>query len=204
MTFALIPAGGKSSRMGRPKLALPLGDRTILEHVIAALRRAEIGPILVVLGPHVSQLVSLAETAGAQVLLLAQETADMRGTIEEGLRWIEKHLQPRGEDNWLLVPADHPTLDTCVVRQLLQARAAHPEFSIVIPTFQGRRGHPALIGWRHIAGIRALPPHQGSNTYLRGQAAVTLEVPVSSADILDDLDTPADYERLLHRWESLT
>jgi molybdenum cofactor cytidylyltransferase len=128
----------------------------------------------------------------------------MRGTIEEGLRWLEKHLRPRDEDHWLLVPADHPTLDTSVVRQLLQARAAHPEFSIVIPTFQGRRGHPALIGWRHVAGIRALPPHQGLNAYLRGQAAVTVEVPVSSADILDDLDTPADYERLLHGWERRT
>jgi molybdenum cofactor cytidylyltransferase len=201
MTFALIPAAGKSVRMGRPKLALPLGGRTILEHVVAALQRAEIEHILVVLGPHAFRLVPLAETAGAQVLLLGQETVDMRGTIEEGLRWLEERFQPRDEDNWLLVPADHPTLDAAVVRQLLQTRAAHPEFSVVIPTFQGRRGHPALIGWRHVAGIRALPPNQGLNTYLRGQAAVTREMPVCSADILDDLDTPADYERLLNRWE---
>jgi molybdenum cofactor cytidylyltransferase len=186
--------------MGRPKLALPLGDRTILEHVIAALRRAEIEHILVVLGPHVSQLVPLVETAGAQVLALAQETADMRDTVEQGLRWLENRLQPHDEDNWLLVPADHPTLDAAVVQQLLQARAAHPEFSIIIPKFQGQRGHPALIGWRHVAGIRALPANHGLNTYLRGQATVTLEVPVSSADVLEDLDTPADYERLQHRW----
>ena len=40
MIFALIPAAGKSTRMGRPKLALPLGEKTVLEHVIAALRQA--------------------------------------------------------------------------------------------------------------------------------------------------------------------
>ena len=46
--FALIPAAGKSARMGRPKLSLPLGDHTVLECVIATLREAGISDILVV------------------------------------------------------------------------------------------------------------------------------------------------------------
>ncbi len=41
--FALIPAAGKSARMGRPKLTLPLGGRTVLEHVVTALRRGGVG-----------------------------------------------------------------------------------------------------------------------------------------------------------------
>jgi molybdenum cofactor cytidylyltransferase len=199
-TFAVIPAGGKSSRMGRPKLALPLGGRSVLEHVIAALRQAEVGPILVVVGPHVPELVPLAEAAGARVLLLAEETADMRATVAQGLRWLEDLLDPRASDRWLLVPADHPALNPAVVRQLLAARAAYPDRSIVIPTFEGRRGHPALIDWQHVTGIQALPGGTGLNAYLRAQAAQTLEVPVATADILCDLDTPEDYERLRQRW----
>ena len=53
MRFAVLPAAGKSTRMGRPKLALPLGERTILEQVVAALRQAEVEHILVIVGPHV-------------------------------------------------------------------------------------------------------------------------------------------------------
>jgi molybdenum cofactor cytidylyltransferase len=200
-TFALIPAGGKSVRMGRPKLALPLGGRSVLEQVIDALRRAAIESILVVVGPHVPELAPLAEAAGAQVLLLAAETADMRATVERGLHWLEERFQPRPDDNWLLVPGDYPTLDTAVVRQLLESRAANPGYSIILPTYQGRRGHPTLIGWKHVAGIRTLPAGQGLNVYLRQQAAETLEMPVRSADILRDLDTPEDYERLLQTWE---
>src|SRR5262245_57591678 len=79
-TLALIPAGGKSTRMGRPKLALPLGSHSVLELVIGALRLARIETILVVVGPHVHELVPLARAAGAEVLLLTEETADMRAT----------------------------------------------------------------------------------------------------------------------------
>ena len=199
MTFALVPAAGKSVRMGRAKLALPLGDRTVLHLVVEALRGGGIEHVLVVVGPHVSELVPLAERAGANVLLLPEETADMRATVEHGLSWLEDRHQPHADDSWLLVPADHPTLRPTIVRQLLAARNAYQDASILIPTHQGRRGHPTLIAWKHVPGIRALPPHLGLNAYLRQHAAETLELPVDDPDILLDLDTPADYERLLGR-----
>jgi molybdenum cofactor cytidylyltransferase len=201
MTLALLPAAGKSTRMGRPKLALPLAGRTVLEHAVAALRQAGVEHVLVVVGPHVPELVPLAEAAGAAVCRLAQETPDMRATVEHGLHWLGERFHPGPEDAWLLTPADHPALDATVVRQLGQARAAHPDRSIFIPAFAGRRGHPTLIGWKHVAGIRAHPAGQGLNTYLRRHAAETLEVPVTSAGVLCDLDTPEDYERLCRRWQ---
>jgi molybdenum cofactor cytidylyltransferase len=200
MTCALIPAGGKSSRMGRPKLALPLGDQTILEHVLDELRQAAVEPILVVVGPHTPELVPLAQAGGAQVLALVHGTPDMRTTVEHGLRWLEEHCQPQSEDSWLLVPADHPLLNASLVQQLTEARAGHPQFSVIIPTFEGRRGHPPLIAWKHVAGIRALPHELGLNAYLRQCEAQTLELPVAGSDILFDLDTPEDYTRLLRIW----
>ncbi len=198
-TFAVIPAGGKSSRMGRPKLALPLGDRTVLEHVIAAARRAGIDHILVIVGPHVPELVALAEKAGAKTLLLEHETPDMRATVEAGLQQLEAHFKPQQDDAWLLVPADHPTIESSVIRRLLQDRMAHADRSIFIPTYRGKRGHPALIGWQHVPAIRQLTAGQGLNEYFRQRSAETREVPVESAEVLADLDTPADYARLQQR-----
>lgn len=187
--------------MGRPKLALPLGDRTVLERVIDAVRRAGIEHILVVVAPRSRELAALAKSAGAYVDLLAAETPDMRATIIHGLRWLEDYFHPRPDDDWLLLPADHPALDDGVIRQLLEARQARRDCSIAIPTYQGKRGHPAVIAWQHVEGIRALPPEQGLNTYLRQHAAETVEVPVESAEVLCDLDTPEDYERLLEKWK---
>jgi molybdenum cofactor cytidylyltransferase len=201
MTFALLPAGGLSSRMGRPKLSLPLGGRTVLEQVIATLRRAEVEAILVVLGPHVCELATPAVAAGAMVYELPEATLDMRATVEHGLRWLEERFHPQSDDDWLLVPADHPTLSPDVVRRLIAARREHPAQSIFIPSFEGKRGHPALIAWRHVTGIRSFPREQGLNVYFRQQRDETREVPVASSAILTDLDTPQDYERLLRDWQ---
>jgi molybdenum cofactor cytidylyltransferase len=186
--------------MGRSKLALPLGEHTILEHIIIALRLAKIEHILVVVGPHVRELTALAENAGAYVYCPAEEPAGMRATVEHGLQWLEERFRPRPDDAWLLAPADHPTLTPTVVRDLELVWKAHPEYSIFVPTYQGRRGHPLLLTWEHVPRIREHPAGQGLNTYVRQHMAETLEVPVTDPDVLGDMDTPEDYERLQRRW----
>jgi molybdenum cofactor cytidylyltransferase len=202
MIFAVVPAGGKSTRMGRPKLALPLGDRSVLEHGVVALRQGGVEHVLVVVGPHVPELVPLAERVKAHVLLLPEETPDMRATVQRGLDWLEDHFQPQPNDLWLLVPADHPTLSPTIVRTLVLARQQHNNHSVVVPTFQGRRGHPVVIDWKHVAGMRSLPEGVGLNVYLRQQTRETLEWPVESPTVLCDLDTPEDYERLREEFDS--
>ncbi len=194
--IALIPAAGHSMRMGRPKLALPLGDRTVLECVVQTLKAASVSDVVVVLGPHVSELVSLAEGAGAHPVMLAESTPDMRTTVQRGLDWIEQTIQPKPGDAWLLVPADHPAMDVDAIRNLIAEYQKQSRCSIAVPTFAGKRGHPALIAWKHVAGIRAFPPDRGLNAYLREHAGETLEVPVESNGVLFDLDTPEDYARL--------
>jgi len=194
--IALIPAAGQSSRMGRPKLLLPLGERTILEALIGTLQRAGIAEILVVVGPHIAELTAMARGAGAHVLELPESTPDMRSTVERGLVWIEERFHPAPDDAWLLVPADHPVLDATAVQQLIATYRAQNRCSIAVPTYARKRGHPSIIGWNHIAAIRALPQGMGLNAYLRQHAAETLEVPVESDSILIDLDTPEDYARL--------
>ncbi len=195
--FALVPGAGKSIRMGCPKLALPLGVRTVLERVLDTLREANLRQILVVLGPHVANLTGPAERAGASVLLLDAETPDMRTTVQYGLDWLEHHEKPAMGDAFLLLPADHPTLSVPPLAALLHAASLQPRHgSIWIPTHEGRRGHPTLVLWKHLAGIRAWPADQGLNSYLRAHPDETIEVPCSSPDILCDLDTPAAYDRL--------
>ena len=196
MIFAVVPAAGLGSRMGRPKLSLPLGGRTVLEHVVAALRQGGVDEVLVVVGPHDPALAPLAEAAGASVLALPEATADMRATVEQGLRWLEERFHPRPDDAWLLAPADHPMLDADVVRRLCAAYAVRPSRSIMVPVHEGRRGHPTLIAWRHVSGIRAHPSGKGINDYLRSRQEQILEVRAPGAAVLWDLDTPEDYERL--------
>jgi molybdenum cofactor cytidylyltransferase len=199
MIIAIIPAAGKSTRMGRPKLSLPLGDRTVLERVIDTLLEGGIRKIVVVVGPHTPELARLAKKTDAVVHQLAEQTPDMRATVEAGLRWVAPFLDIKDEDQWLLCPADHPCLDARVIEELRKACVLHPESTIFIPTYQGQRGHPALIAWKHVAGIRTLPRGEGLNAYLRQHSDETREVPLDLEGVVIDLDTPEDYERVARR-----
>jgi molybdenum cofactor cytidylyltransferase len=200
MTIALIPAAGKSTRMGRPKLTLPLGERTVLYHVLTAIRDAGVEHTVVVIGPHVPELGQIVVSAGAHALLLSEETPDMRATVEAGLAWLQANLQPDPEESWLLMPADHPALDPTVIGRLQQASAEHADCSIFVPRFEVNRGHPVLLAWKHAGQIGSLPAGAGINSYLRQLSQETFEVAVDSLSILLDLDTPEDYQRLQSWW----
>lgn len=204
MIVAVVPAAGHSSRMGRPKLLLPLGGKSVLERVVAALRAGGASHVVVIIGPHVPELALLAEVSGAHVCQLAEPTPDMRVTVERGLMWAETHFRPQPTDAWLLSPADHPTLDPVAIRELCGSYFRDPSHSILVPVFGGRRGHPALVAWRHTEGIRALPPDRGINAYFREHTPDVREVEVTSAGVLCDLDTPDDYEQLRTNWKAET
>ena len=78
--YALIPAGGKGSRMGRPKLALPVDGVPVLARVVRALRTAQADHVLVVLAPGADDLARLALVEGAAPVFLPGETPEMRET----------------------------------------------------------------------------------------------------------------------------
>jgi molybdenum cofactor cytidylyltransferase len=196
---ALIPAAGRSRRMGRPKLLLPLDGRPIIAHVVDAVRAGGAGPALVIVRQDDADLAAAARAAGGEVLVLGAETPDMRATVQAGLASLEALLPEQRRRGFFLVPADHPTLSAEVFRALIGAAGEPPERSIVVPVHGGRRGHPTWIGWSHVAALRALPADRGINAYLRENVPATFELAWPDAAVLQDLDTPADYERLRAR-----
>ncbi len=195
-TFGLIPAAGKSVRMGRPKLLLPLAGRTVLARVLDAVRAGGVADVLTVVGADDAALAAAAAAAGAHVLQLHADTPDMRATCQRGLDWLEERFRPASDDGWLLLPADHPTVGPDVVRAVLDAAARHADRAVVVPAYRGRRGHPVWFRWAEVAAIRTLPAGQGLNVYVRNLAGRVLELPWPDPEVLRDLDTPEDYRRL--------
>ncbi len=201
MIHALLPAAGRSERMGVPKLLLPLGGQTVLEGCIAAFRQAGVERLLVVAPPEPEAIAATARRAGASVLHLTEPTSDMQTTVQAGLRWMAAHWQPRPGDAWLLAPADHPVLAPEAVR-LLCREFGSTRASILVPTFEGRRGHPVLLAWDHAAAVLELASGTGIHRYIRSQGSEVREIAVASPAIHTDLDTPEDYQRLLQQQSS--
>lgn len=195
--FAVIPAAGLARRMGMPKLSLPLGSRTVLEHVLAALAQTTLKRTVVVLGPTSAGLATLIGPP-AEALLVPADTPEMRRTIAAGLDFIEANDAPQPTDAFLLVLGDQPSVQPALVAELLCRQSMDPT-RIYVPTFQGRRGHPVLFPWALVPVLRGLPPDRGLNELLKQRPESICELPVEDPTILEDLDDPEDYARLRAR-----
>ena len=71
-------------------------------------------------------------------------------------------------------------------------RARRPR--ILLPSYQGKHGHPVVLSALGIDEIISLPPAATLKTYTSAYASETLEVPVEDPAVVRDIDTPADYE----------
>lgn len=182
--------------MGRPKLLLPLGKRTVIARLLDALDLPAIVDRIVVTRSDDTALRQEVERCGGIAVCPEIDPPEMRSSIEAALAWIRDSHHPTADDAWLLVPADHPVLDRAVIANLIATFQAHrPRF--LIPTFEGRRGHPLVARWETVADVLQLPSDVGLNYLLRQRADDVREQPVDSAAVLCDLDTPDDYARLV-------
>jgi molybdenum cofactor cytidylyltransferase len=204
--FALVPAAGRSRRMGAPKLLLDLGGQTVIARVLAALSQAGLAERIVVLHPQDDALRHEVERQGGRALLPPSPPPEMRDSIAVGLRQMAREIAKRGDKTdldspWLLIPADHPVVLAETVTILLEAARRDPG-RILVPTHDGRRGHPTLFCWKHALEIDQIPDGEGFNWILKRHSADVIEIAVASPSVLVDLDTPEDYERLRKLWET--
>ena len=177
--------------MGQDKLLLPWGDVAVIESLLASWRASGVDEIVVVMRRDQTELQTLCSDA----TIVTPEVAppEMKDSVLAALEHIREAFAPDDSDVWLLAPADMPKLDPAVVNQILTAHdPASP--AIIVPTSDGKRGHPVLFPWAFASSVESLSKTEGVNALLERLPVRKLEC--SGASIHGDLDTPDDYERL--------
>lgn len=193
ITSAIILAAGRSTRMGSPKMLLPWGNTTIIQHVISVFSEAGIDDILVVTGgahEEVEAIVTDNRTRYPVRSVYNENylTGDMLGSIQCGLRQVADE----SVGAVMIGLGDQPQIQEGSVRQIrdiyLQTKSP-----LVVPSFQMRRGHPWLVArslWSELLEMRS---SQTPRDFLNAHAADIQYVDVDTPSILADLDTPEDY-----------
>ena len=194
----MIPAAGKSRRMGAAKLLLPWGDGTVIAAVIAAWRGSGVRDVIVVIAPDDLALAAECQTAGATVVVPPMPPAEMKNSLQAAIAHAEL-LCERGLafDCFLVAPAALPWLESATIDRLLAAFAESPA-EIIVPTHAGRRGHPIVVPWDLAAEVLALADGDSLKTLVERHPVRTIECDVS---VLGDLDTPEDYQAARDRWK---
>jgi molybdenum cofactor cytidylyltransferase len=192
-SYGIVPAAGRSVRMGTPKLLLPWRERPVIHHVLAAWTAA-VDRVVVVIRGEDEALASACGAFDVDIVSPRPSPVDMKASVQAALRHLEAKYRPRAEDVCLLAPADVPRLSTGVIEQLIRAHDSEQPAAI-LPVFEGERGHPLLLPWQLAQRVHGLAPHEGVSAVLN-QVAVR-EVMCHDRGIVEDLDTDADYARLV-------
>lgn len=190
-------AAGLSRRMGTNKLLLPFGQHTVLAQVVSVLQDCPLAEIVVVTGHEREKIeASLgrhsAKHGGLRFVYNPNyATGDMLSSIQAGLAAMPGDLGAA-----LIVLGDQPQLERRIVDQVI---AAHAPGAVIIPSFNRRGGHPILMDRACWAEVLALPLDASLRELLRAHPGWLRYIEVDTESILQDMDTPEDYHRVIGR-----
>jgi molybdenum cofactor cytidylyltransferase len=194
MIAGIVLAGGKSSRMGRPKALLPIGSagETFLDRITSTLLEGGVKEVVVVIGADAAIVRAAARIASPRVRLV--ENADFeRGQLSSLIVGLSTIDRP-GVSAAMVTLIDAPLISGQVVRDLIRVHRVRHAL-IARPVAGDRHGHPVIFDRSLFDELRHADPAQGAKAVLRAHAADIVEIGVADEGAFIDIDTRDDYER---------
>jgi molybdenum cofactor cytidylyltransferase len=156
---------------------------------VAAARSSGLRPVVVVVGCQASE-VAAAAGVGIEVLIENPNWEEgMSTSLRAGLAAI---LADRSVTAVAVALADQPRIGAEAYRRLADAHRDGAELAVA--TYDGKRGHPVLIGRTHFQEAMRMTGDEGARTLLAAHPVV--EVPCDGTGEATDVDTPADLAAL--------
>jgi molybdenum cofactor cytidylyltransferase len=191
---AILPAAGESRRMGRPKLLLPVHGGPMVAGVVNALFGGGAEEIVLVTAVDDEDLQGWARRAGVDCAVNPDPSRGMLSSIREGIAALGGAAELARQSTTLLIsPADLPNLRAATVVDLLR-RMRESGALLALPVVRGQHGHPLAIGPALIPEIDTLDLNVGLKQLRDRHLAELLEVEVEDVGVVQDVDTPEDYE----------
>ncbi|HBY62517.1 MAG TPA: hypothetical protein DEH78_22065 [Solibacterales bacterium] len=187
----IILAGGASRRMGRPKPLLTIGDETFADRLIRVLSTV-CQPVVLVLGHQAEAIrAGVRRLDEVWVTVNADPERGQLSSLQTGLRAV-----PAAHEAAMFVPVDYPAVSEQTVARLAEAIRHAP---LAIPRFGGRNGHPVCVRREIVEELLALPVEGQAREVIHRRHELARFIECDDPGIVNDIDEPADYQRLAER-----
>ena len=146
---AVITAERMTVRLRQYKQLMNIGDLGIAERVIVNFRRAGVEDIVMVTGYNAENLEKSLKKFNVDFVRNPDyETSQMLDSAKLGFEHI------RGKcDRVFFCPGDIPFFTDRTVTDEMDMMDRNPDISVIIPSYNGRGGHPLLIDCRILPEI---------------------------------------------------
>jgi len=184
MLAAVILSGGASRRMGSPKALLPYQGRPFLEHLLEITTHPKIGARRVVLGADAEPIAKNIALPAAEIVVNKDWEKGQLSSIQAAIRSL-----PAGTDGLLLCLVDHPLISAALVNELIE-QFYGTSAKIVLPVYEGRRGHPVIFPAALYGELLQAPLEKGARAVVWAHAEDVLEVRTNEEGCVLNLNDP--------------
>jgi molybdenum cofactor cytidylyltransferase len=193
---AVLLGAGESKRMGRDKLMLPWGKRTVLKQCLDVLLRSETREVVVVVRSRSEDFEGWINKHPAfmrekiKVVVNSDYPEGMSSSIRKGLRFVDP-----GSAGVLIALGDQPLLKSNTINGLIHA-FVHGGRKIAIPYYHNKRGNPVLFDRGFIRALMRLRGDTGGRSIIENHPVEVLRVRTRSEAVIRDVDTWGEYRKL--------
>lgn len=174
--------------MGAFKPLLPFGGRTVVVACVENLRAGGVEEVVVVIGHRGEEVrAAVAHLPSVRFAVNAEAESGMGVSVARGVEALSA-----GTEAALVALVDQPAVPPAVVREILEARR-RTGARLIIPTWEGRGGHPVLVDLAFRSELLTLAPGRGLRAVFEGRRGETLRLEVGSPFVARDMDTWDDY-----------
>lgn len=189
MLAAVILSGGASRRMGSPKALLSYQGRPFLEHLLDVARHKKIGTRRVVLGADADPISKEIQLSPEEIVLNEDWEKGQLSSIQAALRSL-----PPETDGIVLFLIDHPLISATLVDELIETFYSSGK-GIVLPVYEGRRGHPVLFSSALFAELMNAPLETGARSVVWAHADQVQIVQTNEEGCILNLNDPDTMQR---------
>lgn len=186
----LLLAAGASTRMGRPKQLLPLGQQTLLDQALTEALNSDLDLVVLVLGHEAERIRKSLKGARHPKLRIIENKDYGRGistSISAGLAEVEGDF-----DHVMIILADMPRVTSNVIDRL-RRRYLESRLPLAAMKTGSRHSPPVMINREYYPQLHQLRGDIGArDLFTRCPDQVCLVEPEEEHGDMD-IDTPEDY-----------
>jgi molybdenum cofactor cytidylyltransferase len=192
---AVVLAAGTSSRMeGQHKLLLPVGGEPAVRRTVSALSAAGPAEIVVVTGFRGRAVMEALDGLPVRFQPNPRYEEGQMTSVAAGVAALAAPC-----DLVLVCLADQVLLNAADYRELVDAYAAMPRGSILVPAFNGQRGNPVAFSVSYAAEVVSGHINPGCRKLIAEHPDEVFIHEAAHDRFTTDMDTPEDYARILAR-----
>lgn len=192
---ALLLAAGESRRMrGLNKLYLDFDGEPLLRRSVRTLLAFPFEEVVVVLGPERERAAELLRDLRVRTTFNPDYAEGQMTSVHAGLAALEWACE-----GVMICLVDQPRLTAGDLGEIVRVFSRRGGHSIVVPTFEGRRGNPIIIAAAQRDSILGARRNLGCKHLIERHPEEVLAVEMSNDHVVADIDTPEAYHALVAR-----